>query len=236
MKQAVRILHLYPDLLDLYGDGGNLLVMRRRLEQAGVNVTVDRQELGARRDPREYDLILAGAGKTRNLAAAMTDLAQDADALRRAVEAGVTVLATGSGMVLLGNGLQVGGDRLPGVGLFDYTAEETGQVTVTEGVLRLNGLDEPLYGFANQTVKVTYPTPPDLFTVVQGTVGQNGGEGRICRNAFATTLLGPLLVKNPALCRLVLTRAAGEDLPAWDDALARLAWQRTLAEFDGVLA
>ena len=96
MKRTIRILRLYPELLDLYGDGGNVLVLKRRLEAMGHEVLCDSLELSDKKELECYDLIVVGAGKTRNLAAAMRDFSAFGDALKAAVEAGRMVLATGT--------------------------------------------------------------------------------------------------------------------------------------------
>ena len=234
MKRTIRILRLYPELLDLYGDGGNVLVLKRRLEAMGHEVLCDSLELSEKKELESYDLIAVGAGKTRNLAAAMRDFSASSAALKTAVEAGRMVLATGTGMLLLGHGLRVGEEWIPGVGLFDYEGTETGQVAVSDCIVRMTGLATPLYGFVNQTVSISYPQRPNLFAVESGVAGAKGAEGQIQDNCLATSLLGPLLVKNPALCRWLLERLLGEDFAEYDDALAQSAWERTMAEFSGL--
>ncbi len=231
MKRTIRILRLYPDLLDLYGDGGNLLALRRRLEQMGHAVQCDSLELSQKKDFSAYDLIAVGAGKTRNLCAAMREFASFAPALQAAVEQGRVVLATGTGMLLLGQGLRVGGEVVPGAGLFHYEGAETGQVSVSDCIVRMQGLNAPLYGFVNQTVTIHYAARPNLFEVLSGKAGQDGAEGMVRGNCFATSLLGPLLAKNPDFCHMLLERLLGEDMGEYDDALAREAYRRTLAEF-----
>ncbi len=231
MKRTVRILRLYPDLLDLYGDGGNLLVLRRRLEAMGHEVVLDSMELSDPKDLTQYDLIAVGAGKTRNLAAAMKDFAPLKESLVAAVDAGCTVLATGTGMLLLGQGLQVGEEQVKGAGLFDYQGVETGKVSVSDCILTAEFLSEPLYGFVNQTVSIDYHQTPNLFRVIAGQTGREGAEGMTRGRCYATAMLGPVLVKNPAFCRHLLQEMLGEDFEDYDDTLACLAHQKTMEEF-----
>ena len=231
MKRTIRILRLYPELLDLYGDGGNLLVLTQRLKAMGHEVVCDSLELSQKKKLGDYNLIAVGAGKTRNLAAAMKDFSDFGSALETAVEHGCMVLATGTGMLLLGQGLHIGEETVSGARLFDYEGTETGQVAVSDCVLRMEGLTKPLYGFVNQTLSISYATPPNLFEVVSGSTGQQGREGMTRGNCFATAMLGPLLVKNPALCRALLQRLLGEDFSEYDDTLAHTAWEHTLEEF-----
>lgn len=235
MKRTIRILHLYPELLDYYGDGGNLLTLSKRLREMGHEVSCDSLELGEERDFSSYDVILVGAGKTRNLAAALQDAAKRRDDLASAVQSGCMVLATGTGMLLLGTGLQMGEEWIPGTGLFDYKGIETGRVSVSDCIVRLAESDlPPCYGFVNQTVRMEYAVRPNLFDVISGETGQDGAEGMTRGNCFATTLLGPLLAKNPDFTRRLLERLLGEDFASYDDALAYRAYERTMAEFSNL--
>lgn len=231
MKRTIRILRLYPELLDLYGDGGNLLALQHRLEAMGHEVVCDSLELSQQKDFSAFDLIAVGAGKTRNLCAAMREFSACGPALSAAVEQGRMVLATGSGMLLLGKGLRSGEEFVPAAGLFDYEGGETGQVAVSDCIVRMEGLTAPLYGFVNQTVSISYAARPNLFEVLCGKTGQDGTEGMTLKNCFATSLLGPILAKNPDFCRLLLQRLLGEDFEEYDDSLAREAYRRTLNEF-----
>ena len=140
-------------------------------------------------------------------------------------------LTIGAGLEDLGKGLRSGEEFVPAAGLFDYEGGETGQVAVSDCIVRMEGLTAPLYGFVNQTVSISYAARPNLFEVLCGKTGQDGTEGMTLKNCFATSLLGPILAKNPDFCRLLLQRLLGEDFEEYDDSLAREAYRRTLNEF-----
>lgn len=237
--RQVRLLWLYPDLLDLYGETGNIMALGKRLAQMGFTLACRKVSLGDEVDFEKPDMIYVGAGKTRNLVAAMQDLESKKDGFLRAVERGTLVLATGSGKALLGRGIDVEGQEIPGVGLFDYQARETGEVFVSDCVV------EPLeasvgtgrmIGFINQTLRFSYQTKPNLFRIVfgQGDTGTAAdAEGMTVHNCFATSLLGPILAKNPSFLRAVCSRLLGSQMGDYDDRLAQTALERTLKEFEG---
>lgn len=229
---TVRILRLYPDLLDLYGDGGNLMAITHRLEEMGHTAIVDAMELSSPKDLAAYDLIAVGAGKSRNLFAAMEDFLPMRDQLSRAVENGTTVLATGSGMILLGRSFRLGDQTAEGAGIFDYSAEETGEVSISDCIVTCDGVEGKLYGFSNMTASVSYGEVPNLFAMEKGSIGRDGMEGMQKGRCYATTLLGPILAKNPFFLRKILQDLLGDGYREPSDALAVEAWHRTISEFE----
>ena len=237
-EKTVHILWIYHDLLDLYGDSGNILTLRRRLEQMGRQVTLIQKSLEEEMDFTACDMVVVGAGKTRNLVTAMQDFLPRKEAFLQAVEQGCTVLASGSSKLLLGQGLEADGKTIDGLGLFDYSAREQGQVFVSDCIVRplFDGADNGLmYGFLNQTALVEYHTPPNLFELVHG-LGDTGapakGEGMVYKNCFATSLLGPILAKNPHFTRELLKRTLLENMGDYDDRLEQEALRLTLKEFE----
>lgn len=145
------------------------------------------------------------------------------------------VLATGTGKMLLGRELVYKGEHIPGAGIFDYSASETGEVFVSDCVVRPEAFaGEEMYGFLNQTLRVSYHTPPNLFRIVYGkgdTGQQQEKEGMMVKNCFATALLGPVLAKNPQFAREVIGRIPGVENTDYDDRLAQQALRLTLDEF-----
>lgn len=248
--QPVRILWLYDDLLDLYGDGGNLSMLRRRIEEMGYPSRLDRRSLGEPlEDLEDYHLVYLGPGKAANLAKAAGHFTAYAQQVKAAVEAGVVFLVTGNARLLFGRSFTApGGQTLEGVGLFDYTGNETGNVFVSDVAAAANipGLPH-CYGFINRTAHIEGNAGGRggvLFEVLSGSgdgdpqkekilPGQRRGEGNLYQNFFGTWLLGPVLVKNPALCREVLRRVlsrAGLELGSYDDSMEQKALDLTLAE------
>lgn len=226
----LRICHLYPDLLNLYGDRGNLMALTRRAEWRGIVVHVDECRLG---DPlrAEYDLYFLGGGEDRQQRLAARDLQErKGQMLREAAEGDAVILAVCGGYQLLGHYYRpADGADLPGIGLLDLTTVHPGS-----GALRLIGNivirsdlvgGRTLVGFENHGGRTQLgPRASLLGTVVRG-FGNNGtdrSEGAVYRHVHGTYLHGPLLPKNPHFTDHLITAAlrrrhADAVLPALDD-------------------
>lgn len=234
---TITLLHLYGDTLDLYGDAFNLTCIRRRLEQLGHPCRVVCANLGEPFDPLDAQLIYLGHGKARNLAAVAPHFCTYGPRMQEAVEAGRLVLATGNSRLLFGRSFQTpDGGTQPGIGLFDYTGVETGQV-FTGDVVAHPVFDPQLtsYGFVNRTAHLVGENPSPLFRVVQGPgdgAQPDGAEGTLYRNFFGTWQMGPLLARNPGFLREILRRLLGPEAALdYDDALEQKALELTLKEF-----
>ena len=182
MKE-LKILHLYSDLLDLYGDYTNVTAVRRAAAQLGYESAVTEVQLGEPIDPAGYDFIYIGHGKARNLAAAAPHFRQYADAITAAVENGTVFLVTGNARFLFGGSFQTPDGEETGIGLFPYHGIETGKV-FTGDVVSRPVFDESVrcYGFVNRTSHLTGENPYPLFKVLRGPGDgetPNGTEGTL---------------------------------------------------------
>ncbi|WP_338825434.1 Lipid II isoglutaminyl synthase (glutamine-hydrolyzing) subunit GatD [Moorella humiferrea] len=225
----LRLCHLYPELLNLYGDRGNVLILCRRAEWRGIAVEVTRISLGDKLDPKAYDLFFLGGGPDQEQGVASADLLAKGPWLKEAVEAGAALLAICGGYQLLGEYYRTStGETLPGVGLFAAYTEAgnkrlKGNIAIQVEEL---GTDRPVIGFENHGGRTFLQGARPLGRVIYGD-GNNGTdqtEGARYRNAIGTYLHGPLLSKNPHLAdyllRLALQRRYGEvELPPLDDSL-----------------
>ena len=118
----IRILHLYSNALDLYGDYKNLTVLQRRIAETGNTSDITEINLDEVIDPTGYDFVYIGHGKARNLAAVAPHFAQYGEAICSAIENGQVWLVTGNARELFGKRFTTPtGETLPGIGLFDYT-------------------------------------------------------------------------------------------------------------------
>lgn len=231
----LRLAHLYPRVMNVYGDRGNILCLLRRCRERGIDVELTELGLGDRLDPAAHDLIFIGGAQDREQRRVAEDLRTvKGEALRQAVEAGVVALAVCGGYQLFGRFYREStGAELGGLGIFDLWTEHPGS-----GAKRLIGNvvadwdGETLVGFENHGGR-TYlgPSGQPLARVRSGygNNGKDGTEGVRYRNAFGTYLHGSLLPKNPRfadhLIALALRRAHGDDvtLAPIDDRLEDLA-------------
>ena len=226
-RWAIRVVVLYPDVMNVYADRGNLIALRARCQQRGIGCEVTAVGLGDEL-PREADLVLIGGGQDREQRRIAEDLASRGVALRGWVEQDTAVLAVCGGFQLFGRLYRTGeGDELPGVGVFDATTVAPGPgwprcIGDVLAVTQLPGVGE-VVGFENHGGR-TYlgPAARPFARVLQG-YGNNGddqGEGAVYRQAIGTYLHGSLLPKNPALTDHLILAALrhryGPGVPALD--------------------
>lgn len=219
-----RFLHLYPDLMSLYGSYGNVAVLRRYLERLGNTVTVEPVRPGEAAGLSGGDFLFMGAGTERAARAAMEDFARFGPAVRAMAEDGAAMLFAGTAMELLGASVtEADGSSYAGIGLAGFSTVH-GEKRLTEDVYgRTDLFPEAVVGFMNKCGAVTGVETP-LLTKVEHGIGNEGREtpeGFHWRNVFASELTGPILVKNPKLLEAVaaaIYARRGEKLP--EDAAA----------------
>ncbi|MEJ5186188.1 MAG: hypothetical protein WHT46_03800 [Candidatus Geothermincolales bacterium] len=242
---TLRILHLYPDLMNIYGDRGNIISLVRRCRWRGIPVKVDGLRPGEDVDFSSYDLFFVGGGQDREQILVCEDLRSRGDELRRAVEGGAALLSICGGYQLLGREfITWKGDVLPGVGLFDVRTEGGEDRYIGNVVIEslLEGVKGSLVGFENHSGRTWLgPEATPLGRVVRGhgNNGQDGTEGCVYKGAVGTYLHGSLLPKNPHLADWLILKALRrrfqvEGLKTLDDDLEwdahRAAVEKTLGE------
>ena len=211
---SIRICHLYPRLLSVAGDRGNLFAVTRRCAWRGIQSTVVEADVGVVPDFTEFDLILLHGGQDCEMRVAARDLGMKAGSLREAIEGGAVVLAVCAGYQLLGQYYApVGAPPITGIGVLDAVTE--GGSTrfmshIVVGCARGQGGQQSLVGFENHSGRTylgagVYP----LGRVIAGSGnnGEDGTEGARYREVYATYLHGPLLPKNPWLTDHLISRA-----------------------------
>ena len=237
----LTILHLYPEMMSLYGEYANLKVLQRRLEKLSVAAVIQGVACGEAPDFDRADMIYMGAGTERSQKAALSWLLPHKAALEAAVERGALALFTGNSMEVLGASVTDAGGRVwQGLGLADFTTVETDRRTPEDVVAKSALWEEPAVGFMNKcsvTSGIQTPLFPDL-SLGFGNERARAPEGNVAGNLFATHLTGPVLVKNPAFLDLIIRRLfalKGWELPADPPVLPheREAYEVTLRELRG---
>jgi lipid II isoglutaminyl synthase (glutamine-hydrolysing) len=216
---ALRVLSLYPELMNIYADRGNLAVLRARCEWRGIGFEHAASSLGESFDPEAHDLFYMGGGQDRDQMAVARDMAATKrEALHQAAGRGAVVLAVCGGYQLLGHSYELGGDELPGVGLVDLrTIREPGPRLIGNCAIEANLGTGPrvIAGFENHGGR-TYLGPGEtpLGRVINGhgNNARDGFEGVHSGNVIGTYLHGPLLPKNIWLADRLIELALGIEL------------------------
>ena len=207
----MKILHLYHDLMNLYGENGNVRVLCRHLADQGIAVELERKTIGDAVDFSDYAFCYCGGGTERSQKAALSHLRQYADSLRQAVEGGLPCLFTGNALEMLGEGIHgLDGRDHDGLGLLPFAVTEHPDARYTgDAVFSADWLPGgDAVGFINRCSELAgLPEENTLFTVRMGRGNCSGDrrEGVRLANCFGTCLIGPVLVKNPQLMRWMVT-------------------------------
>ncbi|MEO7911831.1 MAG: glutamine amidotransferase [Roseiflexaceae bacterium] len=252
MTYRLRLAHLYPEQMNIYGDRGNILTLTQRCAWRGIAVDLLLVGVGADVDWGAVDIAFFGGGQDSGQAQIADDFVErQGPALRAAVEDGLVLLSICGGYQLLGHTYVTHtGEQLPGVGVFDArtvggTVRLIGNIVVDIadggwGMRVASTIPSPirLVGFENHSGR-TYlgPGAQPLGRVLagHGNNGEDHSEGAVYRNAFGCYMHGSLLPKNPFfadyLIGLALRRryGPGAELVPLDDRL-ELAAQRTMVE------
>ena len=240
---TLRVAHLYPRLMNVYGDRGNIICLRYRCEARGIGFELRELGAGDRLDPAACDLVFAGGAQDREQRGVADDLlATKAAPLREAVADGLPLLAVCGAYQLFGRFYRdASGAELPGAGVFDLYTEHPGpraRRCIGNIIAEWDapGGPQTIVGFENHGGRTRLgPGVRPLARVRRGhgNNGDDGTEGAVYRNAYGTYIHGSLLPKNPALAdhlvALALRRRYGDvTLAAIDDRAERRAHDAAL--------
>lgn len=197
---SIQLLHLYPDLMNLYGEYANVAALRRSLERQGAEVVVRTGTLYQDIDFSGADFLYMGAGTESAQLTALEDLRRYESAVRAALERGAVVLATGNAMELFGRSITgPDGAEHAGLGLFPFRTTVSGTARIQGDCLAVGAATgQVAVGFVNKASQTTDVEHP-LFRMEHGP-GNNAGtaEDGVWEGSFyGTHLIGPLLMKNP---------------------------------------
>jgi lipid II isoglutaminyl synthase (glutamine-hydrolysing) len=219
-EKTVRICHLYPSLLSVAGDRGNLFTLIQRCAWRGIGYTVTEADVGEVPDFSRADVILLHGGQDREMTAAASDLEAKSGPLREAIEGGAVVLAICAGYQLLGRYYAPAkGPVLPGLGVLDVVTRGGPERFIGHVAMQCDlgsAGRGTITGFENHSGR-TYlgdgVKPLGRVAAGAGNNGEDGTEGARYREVYATYLHGPVLPKNPWLADHLLSRALAHRYP-----------------------
>ncbi len=225
LPRPLRVCALYPDLMNIYADRGNLIVLERRCAWRGIGFELAASGLGEHLDGDAHDLFYIGGGQDRDQRLCAEDLIETKrDGLRAAAARGAVVLGVCGGYQLLGHSYTLGDEEIPGVGLLDVrTVREDGPRLIGNVAIELDDLFEGaasgggrvLAGFENHGGRTHLGAgQSSLGRVLKGygNDGRSGVEGARTHNTIGTYLHGPLLPKNVWFADWLIARALGIDI------------------------
>lgn len=216
----INILHLYGDILNLYGEYGNVVIMKKHLEDQGLKVNIDKRTIGDEIEFSKYHFIYMGCGTEKNLDAVLKDIKKYKDSLIKAIENETVFLASGNSFEMFGKKI----DEENALGIFDYETVRL-KYRVTSDVIYTPvdanyfsnvGNDDKnteykeemkVVGFVNKMTEMYHNMSP-LFKVEAG-IGENKNndyEGVKYFNFYGTHVLGPILAKNPRFLKSLLIK------------------------------
>ena len=237
----LKICHMYPDVLNLYGDRGNVRCLQQRLRWRGIDSAVERLPIGAQARLGDFDLVFIGGGQDFEQQVLLEDLHRGKDReIRAAIEDGVPFLTICGGYQMLGHYYETyDGQRCDFIGALDlYTV---GSQTRMIGNYKFQCTPEAggsvVVGFENHSGKTRLGSgvrPLGKVLAGFGNNGEDGTEGAHYKNVFGSYSHGPMLPKNPAFADLLLSTALERkygkaELSPLDDA-AELAAHDEMAE------
>jgi hypothetical protein len=215
---TLRVCALYPDLMNIYADRGNMLVLQRRCAWRGIGFEISSSGLGESLDGGAHDLFYIGGGQDRDQRLCAEDLlAHKREGLHAAAARGAVVLGVCGGYQLLGHSYVLGKDEIAGVGLVDvHTVREDrprliGNVAI-EVQLDTDGPPRVLAGFENHGGRTHLGSGERALGRVlrgHGNDGRSGLEGVRRGNTIGTYLHGPLLPKNAWFADWLIATALG---------------------------
>lgn len=244
MKE-LKILYLYPDILELYGDFGNIQVLKYRLEQRGFKAVIEPYSIGdAQPNFKDYDLVFAGGGADQEQAILSEDLIKYKENIKQAVDEGVFFLLICGAYQLFGKYYKgVEENIIPGLEIFDYYTEainDRKKRSIGNTIIetKINDKETKIIGFVNHGGQ-TYNISNYFGKVIYGYGNkiEDDNEGFFLKNVIATYLHGPLLAKNPMLADYIikycLERKYNEnvELEELDDKLENLCREQLIEKW-----
>ena len=207
--KPIKLVHLYPERMSIYGDYGNIIALQQRMDWRGIKNSVVNIEVGSK-IPHDTDLIFIGGGQDRGQVIVADDLASKAEQIKQFVESGGPLLAVCGGYQLLGEYF-ISNDygQLNGIGLFNVVSKATNQRMIGNIVVQSDRFGK-LIGFENHSGATQYVgRAQPLGKVIKG-FGNNPHdklEGITYKNAIGTYLHGSFLPKNPKVCDWLIGKA-----------------------------
>ena len=197
----IKLLHLYYDVMNLYGDYGNVSILKKHLEDQGFEVLLDKKTIGEEIDFDEYDFIFIGSGTERNLDIVLEDLRMYKENLKEYIDKEKVILLTGNSFEMLGKSI----DEKEALKILDFEVKREKDRTTSDIIYKSKFLENKVVGFVNKCTKIYHNNNP--FFEVDFGIGENENndyEGIKYKNLYGTHVSGPILVRNPEFLKHIV--------------------------------
>ncbi len=193
----ITIAHLYFDLLNLYGESGNVLALKNNFESLGIKVNLCNVSLGDKFDFNKYDIVYIGSGTENNLNLVIPHLFSYKDEIKKYIDGGNLFIATGNSLNLFGKDL----DNIECLSIFDFSVKTLSKRFIEEGIYTFNKFK--LIGFLNIATTLSNGNYLVKSKVIES---NNSFDIPFIKhnNFYGTYLIGPLLIKNPKLNKYII--------------------------------
>lgn len=236
-ERTLRVAHLFPELLNLYGDGGNILVLKKRMAWRGITPDVVEVTVDDTPSFSGVDIAFIGGGSDREQKIVCDKLLKVGDEIRSFVEDGGVLLAVCGGYQLLGSSYLMGDEKVEGLSLVDLFTDRGSPRLIGNIAVESRISPQPIVGYENHGGRTHLGDgvePMGKVVFGHGNDGKTGYEGCLYKNVVGTYVHGPLLPKNPGVADYVMSRALDRrygdgSLDPIDD-VAELAANRVMYE------
>lgn len=218
--------HLYPELLNLYGDRGNIITLQKRAQWRNIEVEIKEFKLSDKINFADLDIVFLGGGSDKEQLLVSKKLSKIKSSLSGYVSDDGVIMAVCGGFQILGHYYKQKGELIDGLGILDIFTESENNRLIGNVIIKTELFSRPIVGFENHGGRTYLGSCPPLGKVIcgYGNNGKDGMEGAIYKNVIGTYLHGPLLPKNPHLCDYILQKALerkypGATLSPLDDAI-----------------
>ncbi len=194
----ITIAYLYYNLLNLYGENGNIKILKKVLEDQGINVIVKFLDLNDKLEFNKYDLIYMGSGELNTIKLIITELKKYKKEIQKYIDEKKFFLVTGNSLDIFGKYILVNKKRIKGLNIFDYYTKIEDINLLDKALFKCNFIAEEIIGYQKRN-SLLFNNKHSCFNVIDG-IGANiseNKEGVHYKNFLGTYLIGPLLVRNP---------------------------------------
>lgn len=215
------IAHLYKDLLNLYGNDGNIKILKNKLEQMGYDVTVEEPTVGEDMTFDRYDCVFIGSGTEGNQQLAIRDIIRHRDAIERAIEKGTVFLAMGNSIDMFGRELIGENSTTEALGLFQFSSRWVDRI---RGDVRRNStlMGGEMLGFENHN-----------YIMVNEDNQALDNQEIVKNNFFGAYIEGPILVRNPQFLKKIIAILTGGQIEGLNLDLEETAYNNFIKILDG---